>query len=188
MKTVSKHTSTFPYEVTFIRKKRMRNICIRVEPFKGIVVSHPFWIAHKKALSFVEEKEKWIKEKISWLEKVEAKKKRVMTERNFNHKQARDDLIMLADDLSRKNHFSIGKIIIRKQKTVWGSCSSKNNISLNIYIWLLPPVLQEYIILHELVHTRVKNHSGIFWKELDKYCANPKGKDKEVGLFSYLLL
>ncbi|MHC4325449.1 MAG: M48 metallopeptidase family protein, partial [Planctomycetota bacterium] len=48
------------------------------------------------------------------------------------------------------------------------SCSAKNNISLNINLARLPDELRDYVILHELVHTRIKNHSKKFWAELDK--------------------
>ena len=61
--------------------------------------------------------------------------------------------------------------------TRWGSCSAKNNISLNILIAQLPKELQDYIILHELLHTRIKNHSKIFWTELDILIGNAKRID-----------
>jgi len=53
-------------------------------------------------------------------------------------------------------------------KTRWGSCSYKNNININLCICYLPQDLQDYIILHELAHTVVKNHSRHFWYELHK--------------------
>ena len=38
--------------------------------------------------------------------------------------------------------------------------------------------LQDYVILHELVHTKIKNHSLTFWRELDKYVGGAKHYDR----------
>jgi predicted metal-dependent hydrolase len=51
-------------------------------------------------------------------------------------------------------------------KTRWGSCSSKNNISLNSSLVFLPEALIRYVCLHELVHTIHKNHGRVFWEAL----------------------
>ncbi|MDD5459319.1 MAG: M48 family metallopeptidase [Phycisphaerae bacterium] len=78
----------------------------------------------------------------------------------------------------------VNRAIFRCQKTKWGSCSGKNNINLNINISFLPENLQNYILLHELVHTKVKNHSKLFWTELDKYTQS-KAKELAKELKNY---
>tara|TARA_Y100001980_G_C14205206_1_gene67150 strand:- start:153 stop:320 length:168 start_codon:yes stop_codon:yes gene_type:complete len=47
-------------------------------------------------------------------------------------------------------------------------------------IYYLPESLQEYIMLHELMHTKIKNHSNLFWQELEKICPNSKLKRKQL--------
>ena len=47
-------------------------------------------------------------------------------------------------------------------------------------LYYLPEHLKEYIMLHELVHTKIKNHSRIFWEELEKICPDSKLKRKEL--------
>jgi hypothetical protein len=56
------------------------------------------------------------------------------------------------------------RIAIRDQKTKWGSCSSNNNLNFNWRILLAPPPVMDYIIVHEVCHLRVHDHSKAFWK------------------------
>ena len=71
-------------------------------------------------------------------------------------------------ELAVKHDFQFSKITIRNNKRNWGSCSSRNNISLNLQMMKLPDELIEYILLHELVHTKIKNHGPGFWQKLDE--------------------
>jgi len=71
--------------------------------------------------------------------------------------------------LAQQHNFQYRQIKIRKSKTRWGSCSSKGNINLSLYLMLLPPHLIEYVLLHELCHTVVMNHSADFWSLLDRH-------------------
>ncbi len=90
--------------------------------------------------------------------------------------------------LAWKYDFSFNKVSIRNQKTRWGSCSARNNISLNERLTRLPRRLMDYVLLHELVHTRVKNHGEDFRRELGKYVEDVRGLRRELreyrlGLF-----
>lgn len=55
-------------------------------------------------------------------------------------------------------------IVIRRQKSRWGSCGIHNDISLNWLLILAPPEILEYVVVHELCHIRIKNHSRQFWQ------------------------
>lgn len=59
-------------------------------------------------------------------------------------------------------------IYYKKQKTIWGSCTSKGNININYLLIKAPEEVLEYIYVHELVHLNIKNHSKVFWLEVEK--------------------
>ena len=82
--------------------------------------------------------------------------------------------------MAKEHGFRYNKATVRNQKTRWGSCSAKNNISLNMQLMNLPKELIDYVILHELVHTKVKNHSKTFWATLDQYNHNAKQKNRAL--------
>ena len=78
------------------------------------------------------------------------------------------------------------KVKINNAKTRWGSCSSENNINLSLQLMRLPDYLIDYVILHELAHTKVKNHSTQFWNFLD-YLTDNKAKNLDKELKSFYL-
>ena len=59
---------------------------------------------------------------------------------------------------------------MRNQRSRWGSCSRGGLISLNWRLVQMPPTVRDYIILHELAHVRVPNHSAKYWRGLAQLC------------------
>lgn len=86
-------------------------------------------------------------------------------------------------ELAIKNGIHINEITVRNNRTRWGSCSGKNNISLNIHLMRLPDELIDYVILHELAHVKHKNHSASFWLYLESICTESKKLDKKLNAF-----
>jgi predicted metal-dependent hydrolase len=79
-----------------------------------------------------------------------------------------------------KFRFNYAKVRIKNTKTRWGSCSYQNNINLTLHLMRLPEHLIDYVILHELAHTIVKNHGKQFWLLLHSLTGNAKGLAKEM--------
>jgi predicted metal-dependent hydrolase len=61
------------------------------------------------------------------------------------------------------------KISIRDQKTRWGSCSSRGNINFNWRIVMAPPEIMDYLVIHELCHMRIPNHSSLYWQLVEQF-------------------
>ena len=88
--------------------------------------------------------------------------------------EAKNYLPQRLEFLARKYDFKYGSVALRNQKTRFGSCSFQNNINLNINLMKYDFDVIDYVLIHELVHTKIKNHSKNFWQEVEKYCPNYK--------------
>ena len=75
---------------------------------------------------------------------------------------------------SDKYKLKVNQVRVKEQKTLWGSCSSKNNINLNYLLIMAPMKVIDYVIVHELVHTIHKNHSAKFWQKVETIMPNYK--------------
>jgi len=75
---------------------------------------------------------------------------------------------------SDKHKLKVNQVRVKEQKTLWGSCSSKNNINLNYLLIMAPMKVIDYVIVHELVHTIHKNHSAKFWQKIETIMPNYK--------------
>ncbi len=84
------------------------------------------------------------------------------------------------NELAERYGFQFGKLRVKNQKTLWGSCSSVNNININIHVMRLPQHLLDYILVHELAHTVYKNHSLHFWRAVDQCLGSGKALATEL--------
>ena len=157
------------------RSRRAKHVNISVTPSRGVRVAVPLRISFHEALQFVYSKKPWIQAHLERHRRYDKERKAVAeSSSSIDKAKAKTILMRRLGQLAEKHGFHYGKVSIRNQRTRWGSCSRKNNISLNIKLVLLPETLADYVILHELVHTRKKDHSKSFWAELDGYVGNGK--------------
>ena len=83
-------------------------------------------------------------------------------------RKAENFLPVLLKELSEYYKLPYKRVKITGSRSRWGSCSSTKSISLSCYLMLLPPHLADYVMLHELAHTREMNHGPNFWKLLNE--------------------
>ena len=170
--------------IKYIGNNKAKRIIISVKPeFVRVVI--PKRQSFKSAQKFVESRLEWIKKNKTKI-KLQTQKKDKLPE--IDRKIARKVLCRRIGELAQLHNFVYNRISIRKQKTRWGSCSSKDNINLNMNLLHLPPELMDYVLLHELVHTKVKNHSKDFWDELDTVVPNARIIDRKLKDYQYCLI
>lgn len=83
---------------------------------------------------------------------------------------ARRELPERVRTLSGAHGVAVGSVSVRAQRTRWGSCSPRGEISLNWRLVQVPEPVRDYVILHELAHRRHLNHSPRFWQEVERMC------------------
>lgn len=174
--------------VMFAKSKRAKHLSISIGPFKGVRVAIPYGVSFKQAEEFVDSRMAWIqKHLIEIRELEEAYESMSESADEIDRVEARRVLVSRLEHLSAQHGFYYNKVSIRNQKTRWGSCSAKNDISLNMKLLKLPQELVDYVILHELVHTRIKSHTKAFWRELDRIVGNAKALDSRLNQYRMAL-
>ncbi len=89
--------------------------------------------------------------------------------------------------LAERGGFTYGSTGIKQLKGRWGSCTSQQDITLNLYLMQLPWHLIDYVIFHELTHTKVMHHGADFWCELERHVPHAKALRKEINNYHPIL-
>jgi predicted metal-dependent hydrolase len=171
--------------VTIVKSQRAKHLRITVKPDQTVRLTIPRGESVDRSMQFLHSKIPWITKHQRRLSKLENTPTNLQQPK-INKPEARDILVSRLEEMAKIHNYKYVKVSIRNQKTKWGSCSAKNNISLNINLARLPDELRDYVILHELVHTRIKNHSKKFWAELDRFVGD-RAKELSKKLRKYQL-
>lgn len=172
-------------DIECVRSLRARSIRLMVRSDGSLRVTYPIFASRAKAIAFVESKEAWI---VATRGRMEQRRTNYPTITQEDVKrlraQARATLPALIAELAAKHGFRYTSLRISSAHTRWGSCSGNNGISLSLFIMLLPQHLREFIILHELCHTRHHNHSAAFHALLDSLVGgNEKALNRELKTY-----
>lgn len=95
-------------------------------------------------------------------------------------KQADELLPPRLEMLAEEHGFEFASVSVRQLKSRWGSCNSKKEIVLNIYLMQLPWALIDYVLLHELVHTKAMHHGTDFWKIFEAVLPGARQRRKDL--------
>lgn len=168
---------------TFKKSRRAQRLRLTIKPPGILEVTLPLGLSEFYAQKFVQEKKDWILKKINHFKKFNdgALLRKTLKDYSKYKEKARRFIT------SRVNHFNqiynsrFRGISIRDQKTRWGSCSVKKNLSFNYKIIFLPQNLADYIIVHELCHLKEMNHSSRFWDLVSKTAPRYKELRRELS-------
>lgn len=165
--------------------QRAKQVRFTVYAGGNLVVTAPKTTPQSLLETLLRKRAKWIIEKIEHMRTVATPSPRLSNkEQNTIYKTHKAAALLLAE--SRAQHlnqhygFAYQKISIRDQKTRWGSCSKKGNLSFSYKITLMPAHLADYIIVHELCHLGSFDHSATFWSLVAKTMPNHKALRKEL--------
>ena len=164
---------------------RSRRISLSVNRSGRVRLSFPPYISTKRALEFLESK-------ASWVEAVRRKYEGQPTPPQTNpsdievlRTKAKAYLPKRLEELSQATGLKYNRLTIRSARTKWGCCTSRNNISLSLFLMTLPPHLIDYILIHELCHTVHHNHSAQFHALVDRFLGGrEKILNKELRQYS----
>lgn len=180
-------------EVKYVQNRRAKNLSIRINRQGKLRVTVPAYVSMKRAEAFLMTRKEWVLAKLQEIMHaaepfrlpvagdrvdIRGKEVEVILQRGEQsgeealwrilRKEAGDYLPERLQVLADKHGLNYSGVKIRQMKTRWGSCTAKNSINLNSWLMMLPDHLSDYVILHELVHTRHRDHSRRFWDALDQ--------------------
>lgn len=175
--------------VTVIKSNR-KTLAISIKEDLSVTVRAPRRASKAEIERILKEKEQWIQKHISLMKEKKSRldemKENPLTDAELNELKAKAKRIIpeRVAAFSKIIGVDYGRISIRSQKTIWGSCSSKGNLNFNCLLMLAPPEVIDYVVVHELCHRKEMNHSKAFWSEVEKVIPNYKfylGWLKEEG-------
>ena len=169
--------------VTFHRRKGSKNIRLSLSTTGNLRLSYPWYVSFAQAHTFLEKQESWALAALARAQQRRQNQPPPLSPHEVAalRQKAKATLLPRLAQLAQQHHFTYNKAFIKNNKTNWGSCSGANNINLNLKIVLLPDHLRDYVMLHELCHTRIRNHGPHFWALLNTLTqGNAKSYAKEL--------
>lgn len=174
----------YKMEYTIKRSKR-KTISITVEKDGRVIVKAPLRRSNNYIDNLVFKYNDWIEEKKE--EHIRnAKAGKPLTETDIKMLKEKAKVVMLqkTEYWSNIMNLKYEGVKITNATTRWGSCSWKNSICYSYRTMLLTDIQQDYIVIHELAHIKHKNHSKLFYDEIEKYMPNYKNVQSEIKCFS----
>ena len=107
--------------------------------------------------------------------------------RAWLRKKAWSDFPTMLESVALRTGLGYRKLGIRSQKTRWGSCSIRGNINLNDQLLFLPRATVEYLMIHELCHTRHLNHSRAFWDLVEVHCPGFRQHERQLKQAKHII-
>jgi predicted metal-dependent hydrolase len=102
--------------------------------------------------------------------------------------QTEEYVIKRTRDLAEQFKYSVNTISVKNLKSRWGSCSNKNDLTFSLYLIQLPWECVDYVIIHELAHTKYMNHKTEFWNEVSMFIPTYKKIRQQMKSYSPSIL
>lgn len=184
-------------------KGRYKNLSLKVTDNGQLVVKAPKNLSNEKIQEFIVSKQKWINRQLDKVKEMCLKKEEYdfksyvylfSKEIEYSGKKEKfyaeafeKYLSPIVERLSNKYKLYYKSLNLTNSKRAWGYLDNNKNMRLNWKILILPIQLCEYVITHELCHSKEFNHSKQFWSLVEKFLPNYKLLRKELKNYSFLL-
>src|SRR3989338_8436035 len=156
---------------TVVKTKRRKTSEIIVNE-KGIEIRTPLTKKDSEIKQLVDDKKQWIfKKKLEFSDK---RRKKITKTKPISEKYLQNKTWKLALKIGVKP----SKVVIKKLKGRWGSSTKDGIINLNVALMAAPPKVRDYIIIHELCHLKIRDHSRQYWNLVGKFMPNYENKKK----------
>jgi predicted metal-dependent hydrolase len=136
--------------------------------YASSTISGGFFCVYIPAFQNVDQKHKTINRQITKFLKTEGEKQ----------------LAPLVREMAERHGFEVKDVRIKNMKSRWGSCNQDKIITLNLSLMQLPQELYEYVIIHELAHTKYLNHSKDFWTQVEQILPDYESRRKALKRFN----
>jgi predicted metal-dependent hydrolase len=133
-----------------------------------LLADHRGWLERQLARPRAELRLGLQRDDVVWLGGMALPRPGVADLGRWYREQARIDLERTAERESRRLGLGYRRLTVRDQRTRWGSCSTRGNLSFNWRLVLAPPAVLSYVVVHELCHLRRHDHSRAFWRLVEE--------------------
>lgn len=165
--------------IYYAKYRKNRNIRLSVDGSGKVKLTMPYYASINDINEFLIDKEEWIRHAISKQEN----NVNLSKNKSLNSSQKKALLLRIKNFVEKYEilmNTKVNNISIRKMKTLWGSCSYiEKNIRFNSYLYYMSDYFLEYIVVHEMAHLFVHNHSPRFYEIVKSYLPDYKSRWKE---------
>jgi predicted metal-dependent hydrolase len=169
------------------RKKNLKTLRIVINADATVEVRAPFSLPIEKIDSFIGQKASWIKKHLEFFSR-QVKTLNTLKVAQPTYEACKFRAKKLVCErlkiINQELGFNYNRVVIKNQRSKWGSCSCLKNLNFNYRILFLPLELADYLIAHELCHLREMNHSRSFYKLLRSIMPDFYSRQRELKKYA----
>lgn len=142
---------------------------------------------HEKESALLEKHQEWLQRKGLAIET--ALRESIHRQLNLDRtdEELKSSVLAIANRIREELGFDINQIVLRRMRSKWASCSSRGNLTLNKFLKYLPDRLVEYVVFHEMEHTRERRHNKRFWNAVGKRFPDYQRMEHDLLVFWFLV-